>query len=89
MHLHHQRADPLSALDINGKFHLTAMGIRDVEAEGNSWGLLPEVSRALVHDVAVRLDTAIAAVDSANYPGVPATAFEVVSERIGQALNRL
>lgn len=89
MHLHHQRADPLSALDINGKFHLTAMGVHDVEAEGNSWGLLPEVSRALVLDVAARLDPAVAAVDPANYPGVPASALEVVSKRVRQALNQL
>jgi serine/threonine-protein kinase HipA len=89
MHLHHERADPLSALDINGKFHLSEIGILDVVAEGDRWGLPPEVSRALVIDVAERLDRAIAAVDLRLYPGVPSAALDVVSERVGRALGLL
>jgi len=77
------------AMDVNGKFHLTAMGIHDVQAEGNNWGLFPEESGALIRDVAVRLDTAIAAVDLRNYPGVPAAALETVARRTKQALDRL
>lgn len=89
MHLHHNRRDPLSAMDINGKFHMDEITIHDVIAQAQMCGLRAPAARDVVSGVAETLRDALGQVERDTYPGVSVAALELVGRRVDTALSDL
>lgn len=89
MHMHHVGGEHLSALDINGGYHMDDIGAEDLIAEGTSWGLPARRARAIVSDTTQRLDAALDDVDHGRYPGVADAALDTVHARVHSTMRAL
>jgi serine/threonine-protein kinase HipA len=89
MHMHHRLRDPLSAMDVNGKFRMLNISIDDVIAEGQSWALPHSRASRLVAATTNALSAALDEIDLADYPGVSNDAFATVRGRVAGALRDL
>jgi serine/threonine-protein kinase HipA len=81
MHLHHRDGDRTFAMDVNGKRAMDEIGADDLLAEATTWPLSGRRAIQLVGDTLGRLSDALDSIDTAAYPGVPDTAWEVVARR--------
>lgn len=80
-HLHHPGSHQF-ALDLAGRRQADEVTRADVEAEIASWGVPAAAARAAVDDVHADLARALAQVDRAAHPGVPAAAWRLLEQRI-------
>lgn len=86
MHLHHDRDNRRSALDVNGKYVMAEIGVDDLVAEGVTWGLPRRRAQRLVAATVADLAEALEAIDRTRHPGVLGRAWEVVEQRVAQGL---
>lgn len=87
MHLHHDRDNRRSALDINGKFLMNDINIADVIAEGVTWGIPERRARNVVHTTAEDLAAALGAIERDDHPGVSVDAWDIVEARMHEAAD--
>lgn len=87
MHLHRDRDNRRSALDINGKFLMNDITIADVIAEGATWGIPERRARNVVTTTAEDLAEAIDAIDRNDHPGVSTDAWGIVEARTHKAAD--
>ncbi|WP_340538534.1 type II toxin-antitoxin system HipA family toxin [Nocardioides sp. GXZ039] len=85
MHLHHDRDNRRSALDLNHKFLMNDITIDDVIAEGTAWGIPERRAHRVVTSTAEDLATALQEIDRGDHPGVPPRAWDLVEERTYEA----
>jgi serine/threonine-protein kinase HipA len=81
MHLHHDHASRVFAMDVAGKRDMDAITGADLTAEGASWGLPRRRAARAVSDTLDALRAALDDVDRDDHPGVPAMAWRTVQER--------
>lgn len=89
MHLHHDRDNRRSALDINGKFLINDLDINDLVEEGVSWKIPKRRAHNVVSSTLARLATALAEIDKNEHPGVSEKAWAVVEKRVKTATKVL
>ncbi|WP_418277975.1 HipA domain-containing protein [Isoptericola jiangsuensis] len=71
MHLHHDHASRVFAMDVAGKRDMDAITGADLVAEGVSWGLPRRRAARVVADTLGALRAALGDVDRDDHPGVP------------------
>jgi serine/threonine-protein kinase HipA len=81
MHLHHDHASRVFAMDVNGLRDMDAITGADLVAEGASWGLPRRRVARVVADTLDALRGALEDVDRAAHPGVPPEAWSTVEAR--------
>lgn len=87
MHLHLDRDNLRSALDINGKLLQEDISIIDLIAEGVGWGLPERRARRVVASTANDLAAALDSIDRDQHPGVSGEAWEIVEARAFRAAD--
>ncbi|PFG43240.1 serine/threonine-protein kinase HipA [Isoptericola jiangsuensis] len=81
MHLHHDHASRVFAMDVAGERDMDALTGADLVAEGVSWGLPRRRALRVVDSTLDALRGALGEIDRAAHPGVPPEAWRTVEER--------
>lgn len=81
MHLHHDHASRVFAMDVNGVRDMDALTGSDLVAEGASWGLPRRRAARVVATTLDDLRTALGEIDRDRHPGVGASAWRTVERR--------
>ncbi|QWZ09687.1 HipA domain-containing protein [Nocardioides panacis] len=89
MHLHHERENRRSALDVNGRNRIDELTIADVVAEAERWGLPARRAARVVAETTRALDGALRGLDRARHGGVPPRAWDLLERRIAAAVAGL
>ncbi|WP_166847745.1 HipA domain-containing protein [Isoptericola sp. BMS4] len=87
MHLHHDHASRVFAMDVAGERDMDRIDAPALVAEGESWGLPGRRARRVVAQTLDAMRTALDEVDRGAHPGVRAGAWRTVTERT-DALRR-
>lgn len=88
MHLHLPRGtEPVSALDVNGKYFIEDITLDDIVAEASGWGLPEKRATRVVAATAEELFDALKQIDRDHHPGVPDAAWDIVNERAWRAAD--
>lgn len=87
MHLHHPRDNRRSSLDLNGRYVMNDIGLTDLVDEGIGWGMTRRRAQSLVLGTVHELASAMDLEDPADHPGVPREAWNVVRERLDDAVR--
>lgn len=87
MHLHHDHASRVFAMDVAGERDMDRIDAAALVAEGESWGLPRRRARRVVERAVDALGTALEEIDRDAHPGVGPDAWRTVVDRVG-ALRR-
>jgi serine/threonine-protein kinase HipA len=87
MHLHHQNADRVFAMDVNSKMSIDEISVADLITEAELWPLPHRRAVRTVAETLQRLDYALTSTDTTAYPGIPELAWEMVTARTRELLK--
>lgn len=85
MHLHHQRDNRRSALDVNHKVLMAEIAIGDLVQAATAWRLPRRRAARVVQETVDKMHEALSGIDRGQFPGVSDTAWDLVFDRVGRA----
>ncbi len=89
MHAHHSGFSGVFAMDVIGRNRMAHLSADDLLREAESWPLPVRRAHRVVRDTLVALEAALATVDRAEHPGVPARAWSMVQARTRELIRSL